>query len=117
MLSRATHFTTMLLFPGIFRPEVRLHFSHIYPGGVGLPQQGHYEHIGTHRDGPLYHAIYTQRTCCERINSQVQALGIENPKVRNGRSVTNLNTLIYVIMNVRAMERAKSINKGLLQIK
>jgi hypothetical protein len=66
------------------------------------------------RQSPLYQAIYTQRTCCERINSQAQALGIERPKVRNGRSVENLNTLIYIIINVRALQRAKSINRGLL---
>jgi hypothetical protein len=116
MLSRTAQFTTMLLSPGIFRPKVRLHFSHFSPSGVGLPQQGHYEHIGAHRDSPLYKAIYTQRTCCERINSQAQALGIERPQVRNGRSVKNLNTLIYLIMNVRALDRAKSINRRLLQM-
>jgi hypothetical protein len=68
------------------------------------------------RDSPLYKAIYTQRTSCERINSQAQALGIELPKVRNNRSVKNLNTLIYLIINVRALDRVKSINKNLLQI-
>ena len=40
MLSRTAQFTTMLLSPGIFRPKVRLHFSHLSPSGVGLPQQG-----------------------------------------------------------------------------
>ncbi len=45
------------------------------------------------RQSPLYQAVYHQRTSCERINSQAQALGIERPKVRNGRSVANLNTL------------------------
>jgi hypothetical protein len=69
------------------------------------------------RDGPLYHVIYNQRTACERINSQAQALGIERPKVRNGQSVARLNTLIYLIINVRALQKAKSINTGLLQIK
>jgi hypothetical protein len=34
--------------------------------------------------------------------------------VRNGHSVNNLNTLIYVVINVRALQRAKSINKRLL---
>lgn len=68
------------------------------------------------RDGPLYKAIYTQRTCCERINSQAKELGIERPKVRNQHSVRNLNTLIYLIINVRALNRAKSINRGILQI-
>jgi hypothetical protein len=68
------------------------------------------------RASPLYHAVYTQRTCCERINSQAKELGIEHPKVHNGRAVANLNTLIYLIINVRALARAKSINKGLLQM-
>jgi hypothetical protein len=67
-------------------------------------------------DGPLYHAIYKQRTSCERINSQAQALGIERPKVRNERSFTHLNTLIYIIMNVPALAKAKSISRGLLQM-
>jgi hypothetical protein len=66
------------------------------------------------RDGPLYHAVYTQRTTCERINSQAQALGIERPKVRHQRSVEHPNTLIYVVIHVRALQRAKSINKRLL---
>jgi hypothetical protein len=66
------------------------------------------------RTGPLYHAIYTQRTACERINSQAKELGIERPRVRNRRSVTNLNTLIYLVINVRAIVRAKSINARLL---
>lgn len=66
------------------------------------------------RNSPLYKVVYNQRTCCERINSQAKELGIERPKVRNRRSVANLNTLIYVIINVRALDRAKSINKGLL---
>ena len=68
------------------------------------------------RDVPLYHAVYAQRTACKRINSQAQALGIEQPKVRNGRSVRNLNTLTYMIINVRALQKAKSINTGLLQM-
>lgn len=68
------------------------------------------------RDSPLYKAVYTQRTCCERINSQAKELGIERPKVRNARSVANLNTLTYLVINVRALQRVKSINTGLLQM-
>src|SRR5712692_9991831 len=68
------------------------------------------------RSSPLYKVIYNQRTACERINSQAQALGIERPKVRNIHSVRNLNTLIYVVINVRALAKAKSINKGLLHM-
>ncbi|MBO0794070.1 MAG: transposase [Ktedonobacteraceae bacterium] len=66
------------------------------------------------RTSPLYQVIYTQRTSCERINSQAKELGIERPKVRNRRSVANLNTLTYVIINVRALDRAQSINRELL---
>ncbi len=68
------------------------------------------------RTSPLYKAVYTQRTSCERINSQAKELGIERPRVHNGRSVANLNTLIYLIINVRALQRAKLINRGLLQM-
>jgi Transposase DDE domain len=68
------------------------------------------------RTGPLYQALYTQRTCCERINSQAEALGIEQPMVRNIHSVRNLHTLIYLISNVRALYRAKSTNRKILQI-
>lgn len=52
----------------------------------------------------------------QRINSQSQALGIERPKVRNLHSVRNLTTVIYLIINARALQRAKSINTGLLQM-
>ncbi|GHO54495.1 hypothetical protein KSB_29700 [Ktedonobacter robiniae] len=68
------------------------------------------------RSSPLYKAVYTQRTSCERINSQAKELGIERPKLRNCHSVANLNTLMYLIINVRALNRAKSINKGLLHM-
>ncbi|HEY1354302.1 MAG TPA: transposase [Ktedonobacteraceae bacterium] len=66
------------------------------------------------RTSPLSKSIYPQRTSCERINSQAKELGIERPRVRNGRSVANLNTLISVVLNVRALQRAQSINAGLL---
>ncbi len=68
------------------------------------------------RSSPLYKVVYAQRTSAERINSQAQALGIERPKVRQQPSVDNLNTLIYIIINVRALAKAKSINKQLLPI-
>jgi hypothetical protein len=79
-------------------------------------QRGGQARVTLDRDGPLYHTIYTQRTCCERINSQAKELGIERPKVRHGRSVANLNTFIYLIINVRALAKAKSINRGLLHM-
>ncbi|HEX4208727.1 MAG TPA: hypothetical protein VHZ51_31900 [Ktedonobacteraceae bacterium] len=77
---------------------------------------GGLQRITLDRQSPLYRAIYTQRTSCERINSQAKELGIEHPKVHNGRSVANLNTLIYLVINARALQRARSINQGLLSI-
>lgn len=62
------------------------------------------------RQSETYKTIYRQRTSDERINSQAKALGIEQPMVRNGQSVANLNTLTYVVINVRALERARTIN-------
>lgn len=79
-------------------------------------ERGGIQRVTLDRDGPLYHAVYTQRTACERINSQAKELGIEHPRVRNGRSVANLNTLIYLVVNVRALQRAQSINARLLSI-
>ena len=68
------------------------------------------------RASPLFQSLYNQRTGCERINARAKELGIERPRVRNGRSVANLNTLIYVIVNVRVLQKAKSINHRLLQM-
>lgn len=62
------------------------------------------------RTSTAYQQIYRQRTAAERINSQAKALGIERPKVRNGASVRNLNTLTYIVINVRALARARAIN-------
>jgi Transposase DDE domain len=67
------------------------------------------------RDSPLYHVIYKQRTSCERINSQAKDLGIERPKARNIRSIRTLNTLIYLTINLKALQRAQAINGSLLR--
>ena len=77
---------------------------------------GGIQRVTLDRDSPLFHALYTQRTGCERINALAKERGIERPRVRNSRSVANLNTLIYVIVNVRTLEHAKSINAQLLSI-
>jgi len=57
------------------------------------------------RDGEAYKAIYNQRTAVERIFSQAVHFSIERPKLRNELSIANLNTLIYILINLRAMER------------
>jgi hypothetical protein len=59
------------------------------------------------RDSAIYKEIYKQRTATERINSQAVELGIERPKLRNGQAVANQNTLIYVLINLRALHRVQ----------
>jgi hypothetical protein len=59
------------------------------------------------RESDLYKQIYRQRTATERINSQAVALGIERPKVRNQQAITNQNTLIYVLINLRLLQRIR----------
>jgi len=66
--------------------------------------------IALDRQAESYKRIYRQRTAAERINSQAKALGIERPQVRNSASVHNLNTLTYVVINARALERARAVN-------
>jgi hypothetical protein len=50
----------------------------------------------------------------ERINSQAKARCIERPKVRQSDSVKRLNTLTYIVINVKALARARVINRSLL---
>lgn len=59
------------------------------------------------RDSDAYKTIYKQRTATERINSQAVALGIERPKLRNGQAIANQNTLTYVLINLRALQRIR----------
>jgi hypothetical protein len=62
------------------------------------------------RQSAQYQALYRQRTAAERINSQATALGIERPAVRQQASVRTLNTLTYLVINTRALQRARSLN-------
>jgi hypothetical protein len=66
------------------------------------------------RNGPLYHAVYDQRTSNKRINSQSKALDIKRPKVRNLDSIHTLNTLTYLVINARALRRVRDLNAPLL---
>lgn len=77
-------------------------------------EQGGLMRVTLNRDSPLYKGIYNERTSCERINSQAKELGIERPKVRNGRSVAQLNTLTYILINLKALHRVTKINRSLL---
>ena len=60
------------------------------------------------RKSLAYKRVYNQRTATERINSLAVELGIERPKLRNRRSITNQNTLIYILLNLRAIQRIQA---------
>jgi hypothetical protein len=60
------------------------------------------------RDSEAYKQLYKQRTATERINSLAKELGIERPLLRNQHSIANHNTLIYILLNVRALRRIQS---------
>lgn len=57
------------------------------------------------RSAEPYKTIYAQRTATERLFSQARELGMERPKLRNGAAIANLNTLIYVLLNLRTLQR------------
>lgn len=59
------------------------------------------------RDSPAYKEAYNQRTASERVNAQAKALGIERPHLRSQKAITNLNTLIYILINLRALHRVR----------
>ena len=59
------------------------------------------------RDSEPYKQVYDQRTATERVNSQAKDLGIERPYLRNQQAITNQNTFIYVLLNLRALHRVR----------
>jgi len=72
------------------------------PTSIGARLRHQIDHNSDH-----YKTIYKQRTATERINSQAKALGIERPKLRNQQAIANQNTLIYVLINLRALHRVR----------
>jgi hypothetical protein len=60
------------------------------------------------RNSQPFQHLYAKRTASERIFSQAKELGIERPKLRNQASIANLNTLTYVLLNLRTLQRATS---------
>jgi len=67
------------------------------------------------RQGPLYQAIYRQRTSTERANSHAKKqFLLDHPLVRTFHSVRHLNTLTCILINLKALQRARSINSSLL---
>ena len=59
------------------------------------------------RESEQYKILYRQRTAVERINAQAVALAIERPHLRNGAAIANHNTLIYLLINLRFLQRLR----------
>jgi hypothetical protein len=76
--------------------------THRIPTSVGARLRHQIDHTSS-----LYKDIYRQRTATERINSQAKELGIERPYLRNRQAITNQNTLIYVLINLRGLQRVQ----------
>ncbi|KPV50787.1 hypothetical protein SE17_24910 [Kouleothrix aurantiaca] len=64
------------------------------------------------REGQAYKYLYAQRTMVERVNSQAEALGMLHPKLRRGRAIANQNSLTYVLINLRALQRIRAAQEG-----
>lgn len=65
------------------------------------------------RESDAYKAVYKQRTADERSNSQAVDLGIERPRLRRQSAIANQNTLIYVLINLRALQRVRAHKEAL----
>lgn len=61
------------------------------------------------RENEAYKVLYNQRTAVERIFSQAVNLGIERPRLRNQQAIANQNTLTYILINLRSMQRVSEL--------
>ncbi len=59
------------------------------------------------RKSERYQQLYRERTAVERINTQAVATGIERPHLRHGPAITNQNTMIYLLINLRFLQRLR----------
>ena len=60
------------------------------------------------RQSDEYDLAYDDRTAAERINSQAKGLGIERPRLRRRSGVRNQNTLIYIVINLKTIQRVRA---------
>ncbi len=59
------------------------------------------------RESEVYKELYKQRTATERVNSQAVELDIEHPKLRRASAIANMNTLRYILINLRGLHRLR----------
>jgi hypothetical protein len=105
------HFGCPLLYPAPIAPTCPCDHPHWPKGGCKLTMgttPGARLRYQLDREGAEYQRVYNQRTATERINALAGDLGIEHPKLRNGRAIANQNTLTYVLLNLRALQRLRA---------
>jgi len=80
-----------------------------------IVERGHVMRLRLNRHAEPYRSLYTQRTATERVNSQSNALAIDQPRQRCFQAIARRNTLIYILLNLRALQRfhARSLNSPL----
>ncbi len=64
------------------------------------------------RESAAYKQLYAKRTMVERVNAQAEALGILHPKLRRGQAIANQNSLTYVLINLRALQRIRAAQEA-----
>jgi len=99
-----------LLFPQVTGEKCPIHHKNWKNGGCTamMPtSMGARLRYTLNRDSDEYKRLYRQRSAVERVNSQAVALGIEGPHLRNGHAIANQNTLIYLLINLRFLQRLR----------
>jgi hypothetical protein len=100
-----------LLFPSATGQECPIADAHFAKGGcsttIAMSAGARIRHQ-LDRESQAYKQLYAKRTMVERINAQAEALDILHPKLRRGRAIANRNTLIYVLINLRALARIRA---------
>lgn len=97
-----------LLHPDPSGADCPTHDPHFLKGGCKTTiaaGRGSRIRLQLDRESAAYTTLFNQRTMVERINSQAEALGILHPKLRRGRAIAHHNSLIYVLINLRALAR------------
>jgi hypothetical protein len=57
------------------------------------------------RQAVAFKQLYKQRTAVERLNSLAEALKIDQPRQRTLPAIARRNTLIYILLNLRVLQR------------
>lgn len=99
-----------LLFPSVTGEGCPTSDAHFAKGGctttIAMSEGARIRHQ-LDRESEEYKRLFALRTMVERINSQAEALNMLRPKLRRGSAIANRNTLVYVLINLRALQRLR----------